>query len=175
MKQKPRRTSQVSGLAGELGFGAFASKVVAEFLSAYFVFVFAVRVATPDRFSRVDCGLSRRAWDGCIPGIPARQPRCERKVSRVQANSLAHRSIASSPVHQRLNLVGLDGNVGHEIALARFGDEEGVLQPHAEAFLREIERRFAGNEPKLSDPASEGARLQPRRDGRIRCAWLTGC
>ncbi len=27
--------------------------------------------------------------------------------------------------------------------------------------------------PKLSDPAHEGARLQPGRDGRVRCsAWL---
>jgi hypothetical protein len=27
--------------------------------------------------------------------------------------------------------------------------------------------------PKLSDPAHEGVRLQPRRDGRVRCsAWL---
>ena len=29
--------------------------------------------------------------------------------------------------------------------------------------------------PKLSDPAHEGIRLQPGRDGRVRCsAWLGG-
>ena len=31
------------------------------------------------------------------------------------------------------------------------------------------------NDPKLSDPAREGPRLQPRGDGRVRCsAWLGG-
>ena len=31
------------------------------------------------------------------------------------------------------------------------------------------------NDPKLSDPAREGARLQPEREGRVRCsAWLGG-
>ena len=33
--------------------------------------------------------------------------------------------------------------------------------------------RVPAERPKLSDPAHEGARLQPRRDGRVRCsAWL---
>ena len=31
----------------------------------------------------------------------------------------------------------------------------------------------AAQRPKLSDPAYEGVRLQPRRDGRVRCSgWL---
>ena len=33
----------------------------------------------------------------------------------------------------------------------------------------------ADERPKLSDPAHEGARLQPGCDGRVRCsAWLSG-
>jgi hypothetical protein len=35
------------------------------------------------------------------------------------------------------------------------------------------ETRLSAERPKLSDPAHEGARLQPGRDGRVRCsAWL---
>ena len=33
--------------------------------------------------------------------------------------------------------------------------------------------RGTAERPKLSDPAHEGVRLQPERDGRVRCsAWL---
>src|SRR6266545_1532770 len=41
------------------------------------------------------------------------------------------------------------------------------------AFLTKHKRCYAAERPKLSDPAHEGVRLQPGRDGRVRCsAWL---
>jgi hypothetical protein len=33
---------------------------------------------------------------------------------------------------------------------------------------------FATKRPNLNDPAREGARLQPERDGRVRSGWLDG-
>src|SRR5882762_4252018 len=41
--------------------------------------------------------------------------------------------------------------------------------------MRHTVQEFCAERQKLSDPAHEGARLQPGRDGRVRCsAWLGG-
>ena len=60
MSQEPRDTSRVRTFVGKPAFGAFASTVVAEFLSAYFAFVLAARVATPNEVS----DRRRQEWCG---------------------------------------------------------------------------------------------------------------
>src|SRR5436853_167973 len=87
-----------------------------------------------------------------------------RGLSRSASQQITGRSSKSkrqalASVHCRLNLLRLDRNMPHQVDGAVLGDDDVVLQPHAEAFLGKVDARLDGEHPAWGEGLREIAQV----------------